>query len=213
VSTPATVAPLIGRALTGSLSVSDHETDQRIIDAVLDELLVTPLRKLSLEDVARRAGLTRVTVYRRFGDRQRVIEAMFAREISRFLEMVAAADDPAASASDRVAEAFATALRFVHSHRVVTHLLATGPGELLDTLLADDRFVIVAGSAYITAQIQAGDPESPAGDAHRIGELLGRLFVALVLMPPTTVNLTDPDQARALARELIAPIVIHGTHH
>jgi hypothetical protein len=125
---------------------------------------------------------------------------------------LAAADDPAASASERGAEAFATALRFVHIHRVVTHLLATSPGELLDTLLADNAFVIVAGNAYITAQIQAGNPQTPAADAERIGEVRGRLFVALVLMPPTSVDLTDPQQARTLAHELIAPIAIHGAN-
>jgi AcrR family transcriptional regulator len=112
-------------------------------------------------DVANRAGLTRMTVYRRFGDRERVIEATFAREVSRFLDAVAAADDPTASPTERTADAFATALQYVHTHPVIAHLLANSPGELLDTLLADNAFIIHAGSAYITAQIErANDPES-----------------------------------------------------
>lgn len=206
-STPATVAPLIGRALSGALEVSEHDTDRRIIDAVIAELLVTPLRKLSLEDVARRAGLTRMTVYRRFGDRDRVIEATFAREISRFLAGVAAVDDPAASQTERIAEAFATSLQLAHSHPLIAHLLATSPGELLDTLLADNAFLITAGSAYLSNQIVAEAGSDPA-DAQRTGELLGRLFVALVLMPPPSIDLTDPEQARELARDAIAPIML-----
>jgi hypothetical protein len=41
-----------------------------------------------------------------------------------------------------------------------------------------------------------------------MGELIARLFVALVLMPPPSVDLSDPKQARRLARETIAPIVL-----
>src|SRR3954454_11536743 len=135
---PLSLAPAIGRALSGGAAVSEHETDQRIMDAVIAELLVTPLSKLSVEDVAGRARLTRVTVYRRFGNRERLIETTMAREVSRFFAGVAAADDPAASPADRIAESFATALRLAHGHLLVAHWLATDPGELLNTILADD---------------------------------------------------------------------------
>src|SRR3954454_10718651 len=101
---------IISRSLAGELSISDHETDQRIMDAVVAELRVTPMRKLSLEDIADRAGVTRMTVYRRFGDRPQVIEAAVAREVSRFFDGLLAADDPTAPARDRIADSFATAL-------------------------------------------------------------------------------------------------------
>src|SRR4051794_9004151 len=202
----ASLAPAIGRALSGGLAVSEHGTDQRIMDAVIAELLVTPLAKLSLEDVAGRAGITRMTVYRRFGNRDRLIETTMTREVSRFLDGIAAADDPGAPPGERIAEAFATALRLTHAHPLVSHWLATDPGELLNTLLADDGLVIAAGSGFLRSAI--AKELAQATDAQRKGELLTRLFAALVLMPPTTVDLTDPDEARRLALELIAPLVV-----
>ena len=39
-----------------------------------------------------------------------------------------------------------------------------------------------------------------------MGEVLVRLFIGLVLIPPTSVDLADGDEARRLARELIAPL-------
>ena len=204
------LGPAIGRALSGAVTVSGHETDQRIIDAVIGELLVTPLRKLALEDVARRAGVTRMTVYRRFGDREHLIDATFAREVARFLDGVSAADDPDADPTERIATAFATALRLAHSHPVVAHWLATSPGDLLETILADDAFILAAGSAFIATGIGEMGPlrASTEAERQRLGELLARLFAALVLMPPPSVDVTDADQARNLARELIAPLIV-----
>ncbi len=208
----ASLAPLIGRALSGAVAVSDNQTDHRIMDAVLAELLVTPLRKLALEDVARRAGLTRMTVYRRFGDREHLIEATFAREVARFLDGVAAAGDSEDEPTEQIAAAFAAGLRLAHSHPVVAHWLATSPGDLLETFLADDAFIVTAGSAFIASSIGEIGPlrTSTEGEPQRSGELLARLFAALVLMPPPSVDLTDPDQPRKLARELIAPLIFRA---
>ncbi|MBA3306429.1 MAG: TetR/AcrR family transcriptional regulator [Thermoleophilaceae bacterium] len=205
----AILGPVIGRALSGGVTVSEHGTDQRIIDAVIAELLVTPLRKLALEDVSHRAGVTRMTVYRRFGDREHLIEATFAREVARFLDGVSAVEDPDADPTERVATVFATGLWLAHSHPVVAHWLATSPGDLLETILADDAFIVAAGSAFIATGIGEMSPlrASTEAERQRSGELLARLFAALVLMPPPSVDLTDADQARNLARELIAPLI------
>ena len=206
----ASLGPVIGRALSGGVTVSEHGTDQRIIDAVIAELLVTPLRKLALEDVSRRAGVTRMTVYRRFGDREHLIEATFAREVARFLDGVSAVEDPDADPTERVATVFATGLWLAHSHPVVAHWLATSPGDLLETILADDAFIVAAGSAFIATGISEMSPlrASTEAERQRSGELLARLFAALVLMPPPSVDVTDADQARHLARELIAPLIV-----
>jgi AcrR family transcriptional regulator len=192
------LAPLVTRTLAGDLPARDHATDRRIMDAVVAELCATPLDKLAVEDVAARAGVTRMTVYRRFGDRQRLIEATFAREVNEFFAGLLAADDPGARPSDRIATAFATALTLAHTHPVVAHLLATSPGDLLENILADDGFVIAAGSDFIATHL---------GGDRRTGETLARLFVALVLMPPRSLDLTDPDEAGELARGAVVPIV------
>ncbi len=204
-----TLAPILGRTLSRELRVSNDTTDQRIMDALVAELRVTPLRKLSLEDVAERAGVTRMTIYRRFDNRERLIETTVAREVAAFLTSVAESDEPDSSPTDRIADEFATALQLARSHPVVAHWLATSPGDLLNLILADDGFVIAAGSAFLTAKIEELMPgRNDTRDANRTGELLARLFASLVLMPPKAVDLSDPDQARALARELIAPLVV-----
>ncbi len=52
-------------------------TRNRIQQAALDLFLQQGIRKTSIDDIAARAGLTRVTVYRHFGDRQELVGAAF----------------------------------------------------------------------------------------------------------------------------------------
>jgi len=202
-----TLGALISRTLAGEVSVSDHATDQRIMDAVIGELRVTPMAKLSLEDVAARAGVTRMTVYRRFGDRPKVIEAAVARDVSRFVDALVAADDPTAPAPERIADSVATALTLAFAHPVVAHLLATDPGALIETVLADDGAILAMGSAFIAGHL-APPGRPPSAAQRRTGELLARLFLALLTMPPTTADLTDADQARDVAREAVVPLIL-----
>src|SRR5262245_19513833 len=146
---------VLGRALAGSADVGSHPTNDRIMDATLDELAESGLRELVVEGVARRAGMTRMTVYRRFGDRQRLIEATMARESARLLAAVAAADDPGANPVDRIVGILITSLTVARKHPLVSHWLATDPGELLDAVLANDAAVLRAGAAYVAATIRA----------------------------------------------------------
>jgi AcrR family transcriptional regulator len=205
---------VLGRALARGSDARRHPTDDRIMDATLAELAVSGLGALVVEDVARRARVTRMTVYRRFGDRQRLIEATLARESTRLLEAVAAADDPAAAPVDRIVRTLTTSLTVARRHPLVAHWLATDPGELLDAVLANDGAVLRAGAAYVAATIRGASGMSRAGrgakapEVARTAELLVRLYAGLVLMPPPSVDLDDPRQIEALARELIAPILV-----
>jgi TetR/AcrR family transcriptional regulator, repressor for uid operon len=195
---------VLTRALSRSAVVGSHPTNDRIMDATLEELAGSGLADLVVEDVARRASVTRMTVYRRFGDRQRLIEATMARESGRLLAAVAAADDPAAGPVDRIVRTLTASLSVARKHPLVAHWLATNPGELLDAVLANDAAVLRAGAAYCAATIRAAKGPHP----DRTGDLLVRLFAALVLMPPPSIDLDDPRDVEALARDLIAPIVV-----
>src|SRR5262245_4854179 len=207
---------VLRRALARPSSIGSHPTNDRIMDATLEELAESGLSELVVEDVARRAGVTRMTVYRRFGDRRRLIEATMARESARLLAAVAAADDPGADPVDRIVRALTTSLTTARRHPLVAHWLATNPGELLNAVLANDAAVLRAGASYIAATIRSAsrarqrsrgsrDP-GPA----RAGDLLVRLYAALVLMPPPSVDLDDPRQVESLARELIASILVRA---
>ena len=135
-----------------------------------------------------------------------------ARESARLLAAVAAADDPGADPVERIVRTLTTSLTVARKHPLVAHWLATNPGELLDAVLANDAAVLRAGAAYVAATIRAASvparSRAPRADPERTGDLLVRLFAALVLMPPPSIDLDDPRHVEALARDLIAPILV-----
>jgi len=71
---------------------------------------------------------------------------------------------------------------------------------------------MTAPSSRWAARSSPGTSRRPAGRRPRPSaapaSLSPRLFVALLTMPPTTVDLADADQARALAREAVVPLIL-----
>jgi AcrR family transcriptional regulator len=58
-------------------------TAERILDGALRVAAAAGLRRLTIDDVAARAGVGRMTVYRRFGSREELVEGLTARECPR----------------------------------------------------------------------------------------------------------------------------------
>ncbi|MDR9452013.1 MAG: TetR/AcrR family transcriptional regulator [Acidimicrobiia bacterium] len=63
---------------------NSYNTRDRILRAGLDLFLQQGIRKTSIDDVADRAGVTRVTVYRHFADRQQLIGEAFLQVNAAF---------------------------------------------------------------------------------------------------------------------------------
>ncbi|WP_040697921.1 helix-turn-helix domain-containing protein, partial [Nocardia vinacea] len=59
---------------------ADPET--RILDAALVQFSKVGVKKTTIEDVARQAGVDRVTVYRRVGSRDDLVQAVISREVA-----------------------------------------------------------------------------------------------------------------------------------
>jgi AcrR family transcriptional regulator len=80
-----------------SRNVVAPEVDDRILDAAARLLEVTGSRRPPIAELARQAGVSRPTVYRRYADSEAVIRALWEREIDRLLaETPRRGDDRAA---------------------------------------------------------------------------------------------------------------------
>ena len=93
---------IVGGAAGSSRQRIDEAADrtsQRILDAALQEAAAVGLHRITVEDVVRRAGVSRMTAYRRYPRRDDLVAALVRRETQRFLAAVAdaieATDDPA----------------------------------------------------------------------------------------------------------------------
>ena len=208
-SGPESFSALLTRSLAAPAG-TDDPTAERIVDATVEEIRVRGLRSLTVEGVAGRAGVSRITVYRHFGDRDGLVERTLARETRRFLAAVAAADDATAPPVSRIVASFGAAVTAARRHPLVGHWLVHDPGELVTELLADDAQVLRTGTTFVAEglRVLTGAGGAALADPERLAEVLVRLFTALIILPPPSVDLDDPGQVQALARDVIAPIVV-----
>jgi TetR/AcrR family transcriptional regulator, repressor for uid operon len=177
------------------------DTATRILDAAVLEAAQAGLRKLTMDDVARRASLARMTVYRRYPRRENLVDALVARETQRFLDAVADGID-GADPEDGVAEAFIAAVRFAHAHPMLRRAGQTD--SALST--AETAGLLQQGSDFIAQRMLTGSPTADPGLARWVADVFARLFLSYVSCPPTDPDFGDDDQLRRFAHQILTPI-------
>ena len=182
---------------------------EKILDAALQEIAAVGMRRLTLVDVAQRAGVGRVTVYRRFADRESLLDALAQRESQRFYAAVSEAVSRAKTPEERFTEGFVTYMRFVRTHPVLRRLVSTEPEMLVQYVLGDDALAFRLGRDFIAAHILPTKTMDEA-QAQRAAETLVRVAISFLFSLPSAVALDDEHAVRAYARTCLLPIVEHG---
>jgi AcrR family transcriptional regulator len=204
---PDAVAALFGDAGTPP----EDATTERILDAALAQFVDFGLRRTSVDDVAKRAGVSRVTVYRRFQNRDVLVGATLAREYQRFLAVLDPVVRVLPTMQERVVEGFLVTLRHVRSHPLLGGLLRSEPETVLPALTVDGGPALVAMRDYLTRaferfQREAG-VEVPDPDPAPAAEIMVRIVMSFLLNPTSCVDLADDEAVRSFARRYLAPML------
>ena len=197
------LAEQLGRAAAAPAG-PDDDTSTRVLDAAVQEAAAVGLRRLTVEDVVRRSGVARMTVYRRYARRDDLVEALVARETQRFLAAVSAAVDEAASPEDGVVDAFVAAVRFARAHPMLRRSAEVDPGGILATLAADDAALLLVGRDFIAERLHPGRGRVPDAVTW-VADSFARLFVTYVAVPPA---LADEHDLRRFARAVLLPMAV-----
>jgi AcrR family transcriptional regulator len=142
--------------------------DDRVLDAAHATVLDFGVRRATLTEVARRAGLSRMTLYRRFADAPELMRALMSRE---FGEVLLSAQEAAAATEDPLAQIVAaitgTISRLVE-HPLLLRLLELEPEVLMPYLAirvgefqqgARTALARWIADAQLRGAVRAGDPE------------------------------------------------------
>ena len=206
---PSLLERAIGAA--GAEPPPDDRMSERILDAALGLVAASGLRALTMDDVAARAGVGRMTVYRRFGERERLIDALAIREARRCLAELDAAAAPDAPIADQIAAGFSTSLRLIRTHPLLDRFARHEPETALKTLNANGGAIFALSREFVATRLRQAQAHGEVGelDLDHAAELLVRLGFSFLLMPQSALPLDDDERARELARALIAPILDH----
>jgi AcrR family transcriptional regulator len=206
---PAQTARVLALAFDPSVETAEDATSERILDAALALAAASGLRHLTMDDVARRARVGRMTVYRRFGSREALVDALSLREARRCLAAIAAAPDPSEPIEEQLADVFVATLDVIRRHPLLERLARVEPGALLFELTRDDSAVFGMVREFLTGLIRQGQAEHEIDglDPAVLAELGVRLAASFVLMPDSALPLHDPRASRRVVLGLIAPLL------
>jgi AcrR family transcriptional regulator len=165
------------------------------------------LSRVTMEDVARRAGLGRATLYRHFQSKDALVRAVILAETDAFFAALDRAIAESATDEDRLTEGFAFALHYIRAHALLTKLLRSEPETLLPYLVGGDELIAVATQA-VCARVHGGVAHSRQGREN--AELLVRLVLSLALTPGSGLGVEDHDGATAFARRHLVPSLRGG---
>ena len=180
-------------------------TTEAILDAALVEFERHGFHRVALDDVARRAGVSRTTIYRRFANRDELVGAVIERENVVLFADIAAELKNAGPKSNFYVEAFTLSILRFRRHRVLNQMMVDEPALVL----------ALAGRHHGAAIERMADALRvifPAGFADRIGEqavtdLADTIlrYAAMVLMLPSVQPLDTADDIRAFATTHFLP--------
>jgi TetR/AcrR family transcriptional repressor of uid operon len=202
-------ARVLALALDPDVAATADETSERILDAALALSAASGVRNLTMDDVARRAGVGRMTVYRRFASKPALVDALTVREARRCLSRIAVAIEPAAPADERLATLFTVTLAVIREHPMLERLARFEPEALLSELTRDDSAAFRLVRDFLVGLVREGQAagEVGAGDPEVLAELALRLGASFVLIPDSVLPLDNEAATRELVRTLIGPLL------
>lgn len=182
-----------------------------VLDAALAQFEEIGIRRSTIEDIARRAGIDRVTVYRRLGSKDDVIQAVLAREARRLIDQVSADTTPLPTLEERIATAFAATVLHIRANALFNRMVALDGDIVLPRLSTQASPLLamgIAAAVRLLEQAQADGLLDPPADPQGIAEILIRLVHSFVLTPTGVVKLGDRAALEAFASAHLTPLVM-----
>ncbi|HEV8627547.1 MAG TPA: TetR family transcriptional regulator [Acidimicrobiia bacterium] len=196
------MAPLAPSRAQSSAGGSGVSTATRILDATLATMADHGVARLSLEDVAKRAGLSRQTVYRYFPSKGELLEATVLREEEIFIDNMKTAAGRQRELEPALRAAIEAALRTGQAHVLLNRLMATEPTALV-ALVTTDRGPVLSAARQALEDILVGWlPKAPKARLGMAADAVARLLVSYVMNPPA-----DP---LAQVANRLAQLLVHG---
>jgi AcrR family transcriptional regulator len=178
-------------------------TRDRILDSAFSAVATHGLSRLTVDDVARLAGLSRQTVYRYFDSKDALIQALVYREEETFIDGVRAAHARHDRLEDAMREAILYCLTAAREHPLLDRLLASEADALVPVLTTHGGGLLARARAVIEELAAGWGLRSEL--VHRSADVSVRAMVSYVLTPSED----DPeDIAGELARILVSALEV-----
>lgn len=198
-------------APTATVTATNPPEIETVLDAAEAQFAEVGLRRTTINDIARRAGVGRVTIYRRIGGRDEVARAVTVRSAARLIEQIAAVAEAAETIEALVGDVFATTVERMREHPVWSRMVVLDQSSALPQLTVDGGEILAAATHTATAILQrAVDDGLLTNDNDLSGraEILVRLAHSVILTPQALASLETHDQLVKFAQSHLVPVIV-----
>lgn len=126
---------MLSQQRNASAQAPNAVNDEEILDAAYGLLLGIGIRRLTMADIARRAGVSRATLYRRWQNVGQVVAALMTREWSAMATKAVAAAHVTSTARERLVDVVVTLARDSREHPLLRKIVDVDPDFLVPYLL------------------------------------------------------------------------------
>ncbi|GGM47635.1 TetR/AcrR family transcriptional regulator [Dactylosporangium sucinum] len=188
----------------------NDEITTRLLDAAYDQFCRMGIRRSTMEDVARRAGVSRITAYRRFATKDALVEQVVRREFRRYFDQFLVDIERAETVADRVVLGFVSALQAIRRNPLIGGLMSAEPELVIPSMISDGGRTQGTVQRFVAGQLRS---EQHAGtisadvDVEVVAELWTRISSSFLITPSQIIDLDDDEQLRAIARQFLVPML------
>ena len=184
---------------------SQRHTDPAdlVLDAARASVLDVGLRRTTLAEVARRAGVSRMTLYRQYGDLSSIVSALLTRELLGLVEQARVHAEALPTARERLVHAGVEVVERLAAHPLWCRVLDLDPELLLPLVV--DRFGASQQAIveHVAQQVALGQADGSVreGDAELLATcvlLTAQSFVFSARVIAGWKAATGPELARLL---------------
>ncbi|MEO6885655.1 MAG: helix-turn-helix domain-containing protein [Jatrophihabitantaceae bacterium] len=182
--------------------------EQLILDAAYELLLAVGMRRMSMADIARKAGVSRATLYRRWPNVRAVVGALTTREFETLSSTAFAGDAETGRAG--LVVGIVAAVRAVRVHPLTRKIIDVDPEFLLPYLLERRGTSTTAQLELIELALTSDDGSIRVGNRILLARTLWLTAWSFALTAPVlvdgAVSLDElDDQLRELLDRYLAP--------
>lgn len=198
------------RAIAAPRRRSADATRDKLLVAAYEQFCVDGVAGASMEDVAKRAGTSRITIYRKFESKDALVDEVIAHELAEYFAYFQNAMAEADSFAERLVTGFVTSIQQIWSNPLIKRLIADDPALVPGLVGGGGGRNMYAVSQFVASALRkeqhAGNLDATV-DPDMAAELIARITGSFVTTPGGLVSLDDTAQLEEIARSYLLPML------
>ncbi|MGV0626736.1 TetR/AcrR family transcriptional regulator [Mycolicibacter minnesotensis] len=188
-------------------TASPAEQEVAILKAATEEVGLVGVARANLDIIARQAGVSRSTLYRRFPTREALITALGHHAIDN--AMIQLRTVPVDSGpQDAAVAGFCAGLRLLTTDPVVRQLLRMDAGVVMSAGIYQEAELFLDNASRAMAKaLRAAGATMPEEDLVAAAELHVRVAASMTQMSTAVLDTSDEAAVNAYARKYLAPLI------